>query len=228
MKTEKTAILIFAQSAQKEAANKPFKNAAQLFTQLNNHTITTVKKSNLPYYRATEEEQVGMTFGERLTNAIQSIYEKGYENVITIGNDTPNLKVHHIVDAVQKLETHKLILGPSKDGGFYLLGLHKSQFDPTKFLQLPWQTNLLSEKLLHVYSENENAILLNTLSDIDTLFDIETILEKEQQIANSILVQVLQSVTTTTTAIIKDTQFLIDSFVSNNIFNKGSPSTCLL
>ena len=76
MNLQKTAILIFAQSAQKEAVSKPFKNAAKVFTQLNKHTVTTVKNSKLPYFHTTEEAQVGATFGERLTNAIQSVYDQ--------------------------------------------------------------------------------------------------------------------------------------------------------
>lgn len=221
--SQKTAILIFAQSAQKEAANKPFKNAEHLFTQLNNHTTATVKKSKLPYFRATEADQVGTTFGERLTNAIQSIYNKGYDNVITIGNDTPHLQAHHILNAAQKLENHKFVLGPSKDGGFYLIGLHKSRFNAVQFLQLPWQTNSLSEKLLSVYSENNDAILLHSLTDIDTAFDIETVLKKEQKLANSILKQVLQSIIPTVKTRIEGTQNFMPSFVLNCIFNKGSP-----
>lgn len=223
MKSQKTAILIFAQSAQKEADSKAFKNAEHLFTQLNNHTLTTVKKSNLPYYRATEEKQTGNTFGERLTNAIQSIYDKGYDNVITIGNDTPHLQTHHILDAAQKLENHKLILGPSKDGGFYLLGLHKSQFDPIQFNQLPWQTDILSDHILNLCSENNNAILLQTLTDIDTIFDIETVLEKGQKLANSILHQALQSIITTVTVFITEIQNFITANIDNRLFNKGSP-----
>lgn len=228
MKTKKTAILIFAQSAQKEAINKPFKNATHLFTQLNNHTIATVQKSNLPYFRITEEAQTGITFGERLTNAIQSIYDKGYDNVITIGNDTPHLQAHHIVEAAQKLESHQFILGPSKDGGFYLIGLHKSKFDPAQFIQLPWQTNSLSDKLLSLTSENENIVILQALTDIDTVFDIEKMLQKEPKLTNSVLKQTLQAIVTTITNARKDIQNFIPSFILNNILNKGSPSPHLL
>jgi len=195
---------------------------------INNHTATIVKKSKLPYYRATEEDQVGITFGERLTNAIQSIYEKGYDNVITIGNDTPHLKAHHIIDAAQKIETHKLILGPSKDGGFYLIGLHKSQFDSRQFLQLPWQTTSLSSKIISSYSKENQVILLETLTDVDTVFDIETVIRKEKKITNSILEQALLSILRVITPIIKGTRFLNSAFVYTRVFNKGSPSLCIL
>lgn len=230
MKQEKTAILIFAQSAQKEAADKPFKNAKQIFTQLNKHTVSIVKKSKLPYFRITEEEQTGITFGERLTNAIQSIYDKGYDHVITIGNDTPHIQVHHILDTAKKLETHSLILGPSKDGGFYLIGLHKSQFNPAQFLQLPWQANTLVKELLNKYTligDQTQAYLLTTLEDIDVATDIRTIIEGLHTIGNRKLRQLLEASISTIHIITTKIPFFIDTFSKNQYYNKGSPTGVL-
>jgi len=59
--------------------------------------------------------------------------------VITIGNDTPILKSHHIVEASRQLESKNVVLGPSLDGGFYLLGIHKTHFNREQFIDLPWQ-----------------------------------------------------------------------------------------
>lgn len=230
MKQEKTAILIFAQSAQKEAADKPFKNAKQIFTQLNKHTLSIVKKSKLPYFRITEEGQTGVSFGERLTNAIQSVYDKGYDNVIAIGNDTPHIQVHHILDTAKKLATHSLILGPSKDGGFYLIGLHKSQFEPTQFLQLPWQTNTLVKELLHRYTlieDQTQAHLLTTLEDIDVVIDINTIIVGLHTIGNRKLRQLLEASISTIHIITTKTSVFIDTFSKNRYYNKGSPRLAL-
>ena len=220
----KTAILIFAQSAQKEATTKSFKNAAQVFTQLNDHTRAIVQKSKLPYYRATEVHQVGTTFGERITHAIQSIYDKGYDNVITIGNDTPHLQTHHILKAATQLENSHLILGPSQDGGFYLIGMHKSQFDPLQFTQLPWQTETLSEELLSISPETKNAVLLPVLSDIDTAFDIEIVLQKKQTITNHALLQALYTVITTATTLRSELAHFTSDIIQSSFYNKGSPS----
>ncbi|MFC4634763.1 DUF2064 domain-containing protein [Dokdonia ponticola] len=227
MNLKKTAILLFAQSAQKEAANKPFKNATRLFTQLNNHTIAIVKKSKLPYFRLTEEQQVGSTFGERLTNAIQSIYDKGYDHVIAIGNDTPHLQTHHILDTAKKLETHSLVLGPSKDGGFYLIGLHKSQFNPTEFLQLPWQSQTLTKELLIAYSLRKEKIqthLLETLEDIDLFIDIKIILKGLRALNNHIIQQLLEAIVYTKTTVYTQKIPFINSFSRRVHHNKGSPT----
>lgn len=227
MNLKKTAILVFAQSAQKEAADKPFKNATRLFTQLNNHTIAIVKKSNLPYFRLTEEQQIGTTFGERLTNAIQSIYDKGYDHVITVGNDTPHLQTRHILDTVKKLETHSLVIGPSKDGGFYLIGLHKSQFNPTLFLQLPWQSQTLTKELLIAYSltqEKTQTHLLEILEDIDVSIDIKAILKGLRTLNNHIIRQLLEAIILIRTTIYTQKILFIDSFSRRVYYNKGSPT----
>ncbi len=227
MNLQKTAILIFAQSAQKDAANKPFKHAIKVFTQLNKHTVSTVKNTNLPYFHTTEEAQIGTTFGERLTNAIQSVYDQGYDNVITIGNDTPHLQTQHIIDAAKKLETHRLILGPSKDGGFYLIGLHKSQFNPIAFLQLPWQTRTLTQELLATYSLKEEKIqihLLSTLEDIDTLLDIKAVTEDSHTLSNRTLRQLLETIVSHNTITYTKKNIFKDAFFRSLYFNKGSPS----
>lgn len=225
MKLQKTAILIFAQSAQKEAANKPFKNAAKVFTQLNKHTINTVKKTKLPYFHATENTQTGITFGERLTNAIQSVYDQGFDNVITIGNDTPHLRASHIIDTAKKLESHRLILGPSKDGGFYLIGLHKSQFNPATFLQLPWQTKTLTKELLVTgFQEKKQVHILATLEDIDNLQDIKTVVKKFRILNNRTLQQLLETLVSNTTTI-EIIKISFKNFLFQDLhFNKGSPS----
>ena len=91
MSTDKTAILIFANSAQKEAALKPFQSSKALYHLLNTKTIATAKKAGLPFFHYSESEQVGYSFGERFTSAITSVFNKGFENIIVIGNDTPHL-----------------------------------------------------------------------------------------------------------------------------------------
>ncbi len=133
MISHKTAILVFARSSKEETVHKSIYNGAQLFDSLTDYTLEIASKTHLPYFHFSEEQQIGDTFGERFINAIQAVFEKGYEQVITIGNDTPQLKVSHIIEAEKQLSSNKSVLGPSADSGFYLMGLHKSQFDHYAF-----------------------------------------------------------------------------------------------
>ena len=87
MNTNKTAILIFANSAAKEVERKEFLST-EIFSALNKQTLKKAKKSKLPYFVVSEKEQIGISFGERFTNAIDLIFKKGFDNVIYSGVTT--------------------------------------------------------------------------------------------------------------------------------------------
>ncbi|MFD2916471.1 TIGR04282 family arsenosugar biosynthesis glycosyltransferase [Psychroserpens luteus] len=223
MKNNKTAILIFANSAEFEATQKPFQSSEALFDALNRHTVEIVEKSGLPYFLSSEKNQIGSSFGERFTNAIQSVYNKGYENVVTIGNDTPHLQTNHILKAVHQLQQNDIVLGPSKDGGFYLMGLKKSHFNVETFLKLPWQTSALSRNISRLTSsQNINLSYLETLSDIDTILDAKTIIDSFRSISKYIK-QLLQQYISVEKKIISSLFSSIETSTQTLLFNKGSP-----
>lgn len=223
MKERKTAILIFANSAEKEIISKSF-SSRSLFETLNKHTLNIVKKTSLPYFLFSEKQQIGNSFGERFTNAIQSVYDLGFNRIITIGNDTPHLTSKHILKTVEKLERYSIVLGPSTDGGFYLMGLKKSQFNKETFLKLPWQTSNLSRSIskLNAY-KNIKISYLEVLTDIDEASDIKLVIDRYKPLSTSIKTLLLQSFSS-----IKETIFYyldtIENFILNLQFNKGSPA----
>ena len=80
------------------------------------------------------------------------MFNKGFQNIITIGNDTPHLKTKHLLETANQFKEKDLILGPSKDGGFYLMGIKKAHFNKNTFLKLPWQTNRLNSYISKISS----------------------------------------------------------------------------
>ncbi|MGB5435124.1 MAG: DUF2064 domain-containing protein, partial [Maribacter sp.] len=114
-----TAILVFALSSEEEQKRKKIRNGDRLFSALSEHSLNIVAKTGLPYFHYTEKEQVGDSFGERFTNAIQEVFNRGFKQIITIGNDSPQLKISHIQRAAVLLDHNKSVIGPSADGGFY-------------------------------------------------------------------------------------------------------------
>ncbi|HEA30471.1 MAG TPA: DUF2064 domain-containing protein, partial [Leeuwenhoekiella sp.] len=109
----------------------------------------------------------------RFTNAFKQLYAQGYNNVISIGNDSPDLNLGHVTSAIKKLEQGNMILGPSSDGGAYLIGMHRSQFNAATFKALPWQQEtLFSEMAAEAYSKNLSVFYLNILDDIDATEDL--------------------------------------------------------
>lgn len=66
--------------------------------------------------------QQGAGLGERLCHGFQSLAARGYERIVVLGSDSPHVPATAIADAFAALETHDVVLGPARDGGYYLLG----------------------------------------------------------------------------------------------------------
>lgn len=218
-----TAILIFANSAQQEAIAKPFKASAVLFDELNKDILKKVRQTGLPFYHVSEKEQKGHGFAERFTNAIQSIYAKGYDQVISVGNDTPHLKSAQILLAAQQLKTNDIVLGPSLDGGFYLMGLKKSHFNATTFLKLPWRTSGLSQSIYRLIAANRiNLFKLEALCDIDETADVNIILQSKKYISAIIAQLLFAIISEKKTSNFRYQIPILDAYQAL-YFNKGSP-----
>ncbi|WP_298766287.1 DUF2064 domain-containing protein [uncultured Polaribacter sp.] len=217
-----TAILIFANSAEKEAEKKSFLSK-EVFSKLNAHTLKTAKKSGLPYFLFTEKNQVGGTFAERFSNAIETLFTKGFSNIIAIGNDTPHLKTHHLINTLQQLEKNQLVLGPSKDGGFYLMGIQKESFNKKTFLNLPWQTRFLNSCIAKISSSKNLKIkFLEILNDLDSEEDIKKIIYSFKTLSASILklLKALFFIDKKTNVYQKNS---FNNTFTSLYFNKGSP-----
>ncbi len=195
-----------------------------LFKELNRQTIATARKTGLPYFVFSEDEQVGNTFGERFTNVITAVFNSGYDQVITIGNDTPHLSARHILLAQEKLKQSALVIGPSTDGGCYLMGIKKKYFKPEEFKNLPWQSSKLRGSISDTLSRKRtNLYLLETLSDLDTFADLQQVL-KEAYTLSKRLLQLIQNIVNQGLCIdYYSTNRFFESLTKSH-FNKGSPS----
>ncbi|MEK0441085.1 MAG: hypothetical protein RL403_63 [Bacteroidota bacterium] len=116
--------------------------------------------------------QVGQDLGERMKNAFAGCFESGMQKVVLIGTDCPSLEGKHIIQAFEALDQSDLVLGPAKDGGYYLIGMkRRSDF---LFEGIFWSTELvLSQTLALAAAQGIQTSLLPVLEDIDTLEDWE-------------------------------------------------------
>lgn len=219
----KTAVLIFTNSPELDAQRKHILHGEHLFEQLNTNLIQKVKRSRLPYFISTDKTQIGQTFGERFYNAINDVFSSGFDQIITIGNDTPQLQTQHILKAQEAIKQNKTTLGPSADGGFYILGIHKKTFNDLDFKNLAWQTSQLFSQIKSALEQLENNVLyLETFNDIDNV-------ESLRQIQNFIH-QISAQIQGLISKLIKPFELIFfnllpsDFGIRANIpFNKGSP-----
>lgn len=116
--------------------------------------------------------QVGQDLGERMKNAFSTNFESGMEKVVLIGTDCPSIEGSHILQAFDALDQSDLIIGPARDGGYYLIGM-KQRAD-FLFEGISWSTELVLTQTLALAADHGlQTHLLPVLEDIDTLEDWE-------------------------------------------------------
>ena len=116
--------------------------------------------------------QSGKDLGERMMNAFEFGFKKGYKRIVGIGSDLPDLEAKLLNLALKKLETSDTILGPSNDGGYYLIGMRK--FLPFIFQKKPWSTNnLLKITTQEILQKGYSLDKLTLLNDIDNIDDLQ-------------------------------------------------------
>ena len=95
---------------------------------------------------------------------------------LIIGSDLPTLSERDLTLGIEKLKENKLIFGPSKDGGYWLIGLSGEILNPIPkwlFNDIPWGSNSVLSKTLSLADSNKvNYLLLHEKNDIDILDDL--------------------------------------------------------
>lgn len=115
------------------------------------------------YYK---ELQQGTDLGEKMYHAFQALFEKGYRNVVIIGSDNMELTTAVIAQSFADLHRHDVVIGPSADGGYYLLGL--TRMHNLLFQNMAWSTDkLLAETIKKCREASLGFSLLPMLHDID-------------------------------------------------------------
>lgn len=114
--------------------------------------------------------QQGNDLGERMQHAFLFLFELGYEHVLIIGSDCPQLSTRHLNHAFELLETHDVCIGPVDDGGYYLLGLRAVH--PPFFSNKAWSTEtVFSSTTADAKEAGLTVATTEQLRDVDTLND---------------------------------------------------------
>ena len=115
--------------------------------------------------------QTGNELGEKMSNAFLKAFNMGYKKILIIGSDCLDLNENILTDAFIILNEKEIVLGPTIDGGYYLLGM--KTFYPLLFQNKKWSTeNVFLDTLLDVSNLRVSYELLPTLSDIDEEKDL--------------------------------------------------------
>jgi rSAM/selenodomain-associated transferase 1 len=111
-------------------------------------------------------QQAEGDLGEKMMDAFQYVLDRHHKAII-IGSDCPYISNTDLFLAIELQDTHDVVLGPSTDGGYYLLGCKKMH--PLLFDSIAWSTSsVLDQTIEKIKQSGLSYSLLQTLSDIDT------------------------------------------------------------
>ncbi len=116
--------------------------------------------------------QQGADLGERMKNAFDEVFSEGYKRICLIGSDCPYLSQDILRKAFNRLSETEVVIGPSRDGGYYLLGLTRPHGE--LFTDVMWGGNeIFDATILKFIALGMIWYELPILEDIDTAADLE-------------------------------------------------------
>jgi len=122
-------------------------------------------------YSFQKAKQVGDNLGEKMYNSIQQASINLYKKICLIGSDNMELTDEIIHNAFKYLNDHDIVIGPAKDGGYYLIGMKSPKNEIFKLSN--WGTSSVLEETLKIIKALDlKYVLLPVLNDIDVAEDL--------------------------------------------------------
>ena len=116
-------------------------------------------------------DQSGGNLGQRMEAAMNFLYSKGYEKTLVLGSDSPSLPLEMLDQAFELMEEGNIVLGPSLDGGYYLLGVCGDA--PDIFSDIEWGSSSVFFKTLERLKKYKlKYSLLPYWYDVDTIQEL--------------------------------------------------------
>jgi len=158
-----TAILLFRRVEASEQSIKSFSNKA-IVSYFNLRTKRLLAKTNLPVIEYLDKDNPAISVQERFYQAVKNVFDKGFQNVIVVGNDCPQLTTSEVQEASNLLNSNQLVIGPDQRGGAYLLGISRSIFNRKWALALPWHSDQFASQAANSI---QSVAYLTTLCDVN-------------------------------------------------------------
>ena len=140
------------------------------------HHFAAVLPASVPMFPQPEGE-----LGERMAGIFERAFAEGYQQVIVVGSDLPDLSRVIVERALEALEQPErdLVLGPTPDGGYYLIGLKRRV--PEIFHDIPWSTGEVLERTLEkARGAGLSIAFVERWDDIDTYGDLVRFLKSHE------------------------------------------------
>ena len=115
--------------------------------------------------------QENADLGTRMQVAFEMAFQEGCQHVLLLGTDIPGFHADHLRNAFEALDHYDVVLGPSTDGGYWLIGLKRPI---NLFKDVVWSTKKVREQTLSIAQARSLEVFeFKALTDIDTIDDLK-------------------------------------------------------
>src|SRR5262249_22529265 len=114
--------------------------------------------------------------GLRMMSAMEEIFQLGHSSAMIVGADSPNLPRSFLIEALDKLNEVDCVIGPTEDGGYYLMGARREALPKMRplFFDMIWSTDkVFAETMKRAEAGRLSVYCLPEWYDIDTKADLE-------------------------------------------------------
>lgn len=139
--------------------------------------IGYLSENGREYFQALAPEmelmgQVGESLGERLANLLSAALTNGAEKAVVMDSDSPTLPPHYLAMAFEQLDRADVVVGPTEDGGYYLIGMKRPIPHLLRDVQMS-TPHVLRDTLELAQKSGVSVALLPTWYDVDRQADLE-------------------------------------------------------
>ena len=128
--------------------------------------------------RWRQQPQADGDLGQRMKDYFANRFAEGYRRVVLLGTDSPNLPLEFVVQALAELETHAVVLGPTEDGGYYLVGAQGPVVPPI-FSGIAWSTcHVWQQTIRALQAAGTSFAVLPSWYDVDNVDDFQRLLDE--------------------------------------------------
>jgi rSAM/selenodomain-associated transferase 1 len=123
--------------------------------------------------------QAAGNIGKRMQAAFTEAFAANYQFVVLIGSDIPGIDTNILCQAFATLQKGQAVLGPTRDGGYYLVGLDGENaplLAPLLFSRMKWSTSeVFATSFIRLRNAGHEPLILPQLRDVDTAEDLRSV-----------------------------------------------------
>jgi rSAM/selenodomain-associated transferase 1 len=127
--------------------------------------------------------QKGDDLGKRIYQGFKISFKMGFTSAIALASDIPDLPTLILEEALQKLKEYDSVIGPSLDGGYYLIGLRSDALSQNLFQGITWSSETVFNETMEKIEERKISYHpLVSWGDVDLIDDLERLLSSRDPI----------------------------------------------